>query len=72
MVEINKATQKAIIEQELVGLKNTEYLLGVRARVGKKADNRDYEQAALSDLERVTRMIDALEEELASVEKAEG
>lgn len=72
MVEVSKEFQKAIIESELQSLKNTEYLLGVRARVGKKADNKEYEQAALADLERVTRMIDALEEELAAIEKEEG
>ena len=56
-----------ILTQELQMWKNTRYQLEVRARVGRRADNKQYEESAMKELEQTEKIIDALQEEIDNV-----
>ena len=68
MEDISAEVKRALLDQELVLWRNTQYQIGVRLRVSRRiGDDTETQAGYIKQLERCERAIDALSDELAGV-----
>jgi succinate dehydrogenase/fumarate reductase flavoprotein subunit len=66
--ELDGAAKKQNIIDEIAAWTKAAHTFEIRARAGKQVGDEAYKQAALKDLERALKMIDAFKEQLQEVE----